>query len=243
MTAVLDCLKNIDILILAGGQGTRIRETLGDVPKLLAPIGRKTFFELLILRLKLFGARRVILSLGYLGNKVLHYLDANPPSGIEIITKVEPEPLGTAGSIRFIRSQITTNPVMVINGDSFFSTDLCEFVSSYRSNKLEASILCTHVDDIGRFGSLEISDDKLVKSFHEKHSEKSGSGFINAGGYLFSTDMLDTISQMSGPSLEKDIFEKLPPRKLAAFIGKGIFIDIGIPEDLKRAESLLSPFA
>ena len=61
-----NCLKNIDVLILAGGQGTRIRETLGDTPKLLAPIGSSLFLELLVRRLKTFGVSRIILALGHL---------------------------------------------------------------------------------------------------------------------------------------------------------------------------------
>jgi mannose-1-phosphate guanylyltransferase len=242
VATVSDCLKNIDIFILAGGQGTRIRETLGDIPKLLAPIGKVPFLELLISRLKFFGARRVIISLGFLGSKVLHYLDVNPPSGVEIITEVEPEPLGTAGCIRYLRSHITTDPVMVINGDSFFTTDLCEFVLAHKIAGQEASILCAQVEDTARFGRLEISSDNRVERFYEKSSERSRPGIINAGGYLFSPNMLDTISQMSGQSLEKDVFEKLPSRELAAFIGKGMFIDIGTPEDLERAVSLLSPY-
>ena len=131
---------------------------------------------------------------------------------------------------------------MVINGDSFFSTDLCEFVSTHRLEGQEASILCAKVDNTERFGQLEISDDKRVIAFNEKHYDISGPGIINAGGYLFSSDMLDLITRMPGPSLEKDIFEKLPPRKLSAFIGEGIFIDIGTPEDLERAADLLSPY-
>ena len=236
------CLEKIDIVVLAGGQGTRIRDAIGDTPKLLATVGDIPFLELLISRLKHFGARRVVLALGHLAEKILVYLDANPPDGIQIVTTVEPEPLGTAGSIRFSRAQINTNPVMVMNGDSFFAADLCKFVSAHKASDQEASILCASVEDTARFGRLDISDDSRVQAFLEKNTERSGPGVINAGGYLFSTDMLNTISCMPGSSLERDIFEKLPSGMLGAIIGEGTFIDIGTPDDLVRAASLLEPY-
>ena len=243
MIATSDCLKNIDIIVLAGGQGTRIREALGDTPKLLAPIGDIFFIELLINRLKFFGARRVILALGHLSEKILEFLDTSPLDGVKIVTSIEPEPLGTAGSIRFARKLINTDPVLVMNGDSFFSADLCKFLFTHKNSKQEASILCVRVDDTLRFGRVDISDDGLVQAFLEKSSEISGSGIINTGVYLFSADMLDTIFNMLGPSLEHDIFAKLSPGMLRASISKGKFVDIGTPDDLVRAASLLTPYA
>ncbi|MEE2698310.1 MAG: sugar phosphate nucleotidyltransferase [Pseudomonadota bacterium] len=242
MVSLLDCLKNIDIVILAGGQGTRIKNTLGNTPKLLAPIGNKFFLDLLISRLKYFGVQRVVLSLGYLAENILQYINSNPPDGIEIIIKVESSPLGTAGSIRFVRQQINTNPVLIMNGDSFFSADLCKFVHSFKAGSQKASILCSNVDDTTRFGQLKISSDGKVQAFCEKNPKKTGPGIISTGIYLFSTAMLETICHMPGSSLEYDVFTKLPSCTLAAFIGEGIFIDIGTPEDFERAPELLAPF-
>ena len=115
------CLKDIDVVVLAGGLGTRIRDTLGDTPKLLAPVGGTPFLDLLIRRLKSCQARRLVLGLGHLADRVAAHLDANPPDAIEVVTAVEPEPLGTAGALRFVRTHIRTDPVMVMNGDSFFA--------------------------------------------------------------------------------------------------------------------------
>ncbi len=242
MVAVSHCLKDIDVLILAGGKGTRIRETLGDTPKILAPIGNTLFLELLVRRLKIFGARRIILALGHLSDKVLSYLDAASVDGVKIVTSIEPEPLGTAGSIRLARSEINTNPVLVMNGDSFYSTDLCKFVSTHKDSERDASILCAHVEDTFRFGQIDISDDGLVRGFLEKSSNRYGAGYINAGVYLFSSKMLQTISDMSGPSLEYDVFEKLSPLMLGAIKGEGKFIDIGTSKDLADAADFLESY-
>ncbi len=237
------CLEDIDVVVLAGGLGTRIRDTLGDTPKLLAPIGGTPFLDLLIRRLKSFGARRLVLGLGHLAPRVAAHLDADPPGGVEIVTAVEPEPLGTAGALRFVRRHIQSDPVMVMNGDSFFAADLCDFVAAHRVDGSGASILCAPVDDTARFGRLDISPAGRVRAFLEKDAALSGPGVINAGVYLFNAAMLDTIDRMPGPSLERDVFEKLPPGTLNAVTGEGAFIDIGTPADLARAAGVLAPFS
>ncbi|NQV83744.1 MAG: NTP transferase domain-containing protein [Rhodospirillales bacterium] len=241
------CLEDIDVVILAGGLGTRIQGVLGDTPKLLAPVGAAPFLDLLILRLKSFGARRLVLGLGHLAEKVTAHLNANPhlgiQGGVDIITATEPEPLGTAGALRFVRPHIKTNPVMVMNGDSFFAADLCEFVTAHRSGGTEGSILCAPVDDTARFGRLDISVEGRVQAFLEKNATLAGPGIINAGVYLFSAAMLDAIDERPGPSLERDVFEQLPPGTLGAVTGEGAFIDIGTPGDLARAADVLAPFS
>ena len=94
VTVPSPCLNDIDVVVLAGGLGTRIRDTLGDTPKLLAPIGGHAFLDILIARLRNFGARRLILGLGHLAGKVTAHLENNSPADIDIVTAVEPD--GTA---------------------------------------------------------------------------------------------------------------------------------------------------
>jgi len=84
VTAPSPCLNDIDVVALAGGLGTRIRDTLGDTPKLLAPIGGHAFLDILIARLRNFGARRLILGLGQLAGKVTAHLENNSPADIDI---------------------------------------------------------------------------------------------------------------------------------------------------------------
>ncbi len=245
------CLNDIDTVVLAGGLGTRIRDALGDTPKLLAPIGGAPFLDYLVNRQKLFCARRVILGLGHLADKVISYLDADPPdgifTGIDIVTMIEPEPLGTAGALRFLAPEIDTDPVLVMNGDSFIDTDLCEFVGAHRQSGAEASILAAEIGDTSRYGRLKISPQGRLEAFLEKDETQSGGragpGIINAGVYLFSGQMMKRIATMEGPSLETDVFEALPPGTLHAVTSNGAFIDIGTPEDLARAADILAPFS
>lgn len=243
MAAPRPCLNEIDVAVLAGGLGTRIKDTLGDTPKLLAPIGGHAFLDIMIARLRNFGVRRLILGLGHLAEKVTAHLENNPPADIDIVTAVEPEPLGTAGALRFVIPEIKSDPILVMNGDSFTGADLCVFADAHRQSGADASILCAEVPDTAAFGRVDISLEGRVLAFSEKSPDLSGPGVINAGVYLFNRTMLDRINAMAGPSLERDVFQALAPGTINAVTSDAPFIDIGTPGDLTRAAAVLAPFS
>ena len=116
--------------------------------------------------------------------------------------------------------------------------------SAFDADVADTKTLTVLRDEItNRYGRLDISSEGRVRAFLEKDSGASGPGVINAGVYLFSAAMLDTIDEMPGPSLERDVFEKLPAGTLNAVTGEGAFIDIGTPDDLARAADVLKPYA
>ncbi len=236
------CLEDIDVVVLAGGLGTRIKDTLGDTPKLLAPIDGTPFLDFVINRLKLFGARRLVLGLGHLAGAVVDYLESRPPQGITVIPVIEPEPLGTAGALRHVAGHIDSDPVLVMNGDSFIAADLCGFLAVHEKSGAGASLLAAEIGDTARYGRLKLSPQGRIEAFLEKDPSLSGPGVINAGVYLFSAAMMEKIGGMDGPSLERDVFQALDPGTLNAVIGEGPFIDIGTPDDLARAAGVLKPF-
>ncbi|MDC0195966.1 sugar phosphate nucleotidyltransferase [Gammaproteobacteria bacterium] len=232
-----DCLKNIDVIVLAGGLGTRLSGVLKDKPKLLAPIGEGSYLMFLLEWVQSFGARRIIFGLGHLAGPVLDYLDANGKDSMEISAVVEERPMGTAGAIDNLRSQVRTNPVLIMNGDSFVDANLCEFVNFHIEEKTDISILCTVVPNPGRYGTVKIDDQDRVVKFEEK-SAGVGAGLINAGIYLFKSNSLSEILK-SGPSLENDFFPNRPVGSIAAMSGQYEFLDIGTPADLMRAPVVL----
>jgi NDP-sugar pyrophosphorylase family protein len=235
------CLGLIDILVLAGGLGTRIRPVLGDTPKLLAPIGGRPFLSYQLRWLTSFGARRVVLALGFGAAAVQKYLGGFHDTVLEITAIVEPQPLGTAGAVRFARTQLRSNPVLVMNGDSFIAADLCGFLAFHHAAGATGTVLCTTVDDAGRYGRIAIDEDARIREFVEKDTTFQERAMINAGVYLLSGALLDAIVAMPGPSLERDVFERLPAGSLAAFSGPFDFIDIGTPETLATAAAVLAP--
>jgi mannose-1-phosphate guanylyltransferase len=225
------CLADIDVVILAGGLGTRLREVLPDEPKVLAPVGERVFLDVLFAWLGRFGMRRAVLALGHRADAVQRHVAACPPRGLEIVTTVEPEPLGTAGAIGFARAHVRSDTALITNGDSLVDADLCAFLAAHHAGGADATLLCTRVADAGRYGTVEIDGRGRIAGFREKASGQRA-GTINAGVYAMERTMLD---RLDGGSLERDVFQKLPAGTLGAYAGDFPFIDIGTPDDLRRA--------
>jgi len=237
-SAPAQCLATLDVLVIAGGLGTRIQSALGDTPKLLAPIGGRPYLAYFLDWLRRFGARRIVLGLGHRAQAVVDYLDRSKSSyaDLTVVTVTEPEPLGTAGAIRFARPNLRSDPVLVMNGDSFADADLCAFVAHHRRARAKATLLCAEVEDAGRYGRVELDRKGRIRSFIEKDPNFHGRSAVNAGVYLFSAALLDEIAGGSAVSLEHDVFGRAAAGSLAAFAGRFTFIDIGTPESLKLAE-------
>jgi mannose-1-phosphate guanylyltransferase len=233
------CLEALDVFVLAGGLGTRIRPVLGDLPKILAPIAGRPYLVYLLDWLRRFGARRVVLGLGHRAEAVLNHMKVHPADPIEVTTVVEPSPLGTAGAIRYARDVLWSDPVLIMNGDSFTDAHLCAFVDYHNTSEATGSILCADVDDAGRYGRVDLDSSGRIQGFIEKDAAFRGSALINAGIYLLSSSLLDEIAAGHAASLERDVFERLPPGSLSAFTGRFRFIDIGTPESLAVAAGVL----
>jgi mannose-1-phosphate guanylyltransferase len=225
-------LSGIDIAVLAGGLGTRIAGVLGDTPKVLAPVGGRPFLEVLLNRLR--GARKVVLCLGHLAPKVTEWLEENPPP-VPVECVIEPKPLGTAGALRFARHHLTSDPVLVMNGDSVVETDLGGFIDDHRRSGAIGSILAVEVPDGSRFGRLEVSPAGRITRFVEKDPAATGAAWINGGIYAFTPALMARLLASEGPSLERDFLGALPDATLHAARRQARFIDIGTPESLSAA--------
>src|SRR5258708_12180186 len=92
-------LASIDVAVLAGGLGTRLRPVLGETPKILAPIGGRPYLDHLLSWLAGFGATRVVLCLGFRAELVLDHVKRNPFPGLEVVTSIEPDPPPPAGPL------------------------------------------------------------------------------------------------------------------------------------------------
>ncbi len=233
------CLARLDVLVLAGGLGLRMRDALVGGPKLLAPVAGRPFLAYLLDWLAGFGARRIVLALGCGAEAILDHLARMQRPGLALESVVEPHPLGTAGAVRFARGRLASDPVLVVNGDSFVDADLSELVERHRKVGALGTLLCTEVEDAGRYGRVVIDAAGRIACFVEKDASHRGSATISAGVYLLSSRLLDEIAAGTAVSLERDVFERLPAGSLAALAGRYRFIDIGTPESFARAAELL----
>jgi mannose-1-phosphate guanylyltransferase len=180
-----------------------------------------------------------VFALGHRAEKIIDYVQGNPVSEIAVETVVEPAPLGTAGALRHARSSLRSDPVLVINGDTFIDADLDALLAHHRRTGARATLLCTEVADAGRYGSVDVDASGFITAFREKDAAQSAPALINAGVYLLSAALLDDIAAGAASSLERDVFAREPRGALAAWVGGAHFIDIGTPDSLRQAFDVL----
>ncbi|MBP2294493.1 sugar phosphate nucleotidyltransferase [Azospirillum rugosum] len=230
-------MTDIDVMLFAGGLGTRMRGVSGDAPKELAPIAGRAFLGHLLDYLAAYGARRVVLCLGHLADHVTAWLaQGDTNRSLDVVCQIEPRPLGSAAALGYVRKDLSTGTVMVMSGNTFLDADLRAFVASHRLSGADASVLCVEVEDAARFGRVEVGPDSRVRRFIDK---TPGRGVINAGVYLFSAAFLDRLDTTDTGSLTRDVLHKMPPGTLHAHIAKARFIDLGTPESLAVAASVI----
>jgi D-glycero-alpha-D-manno-heptose 1-phosphate guanylyltransferase len=223
----------MEVIILAGGFGTRLKSVVPDLPKPMANVAGKPFLEILLNSLIKKGAKRIILSVGYMANKIIDYF-GNDFAGIEIIYEIENSPLGTGGAIYNALKKCTSDHVLVLNGDTFFDIDILLAEFTWQKNYTPLIFGCL-VSDTSRYGRLDIDKNNRIIGFKEKG--ESGSGLINAGGYLLPVNIFGEKLIEMPFSFENDFLVKiLNVIKFEALIVSGKFIDIGIPDDYARAQ-------
>lgn len=223
-------------IILAGGFGTRLQSVVSDLPKPMAPINNEPFLNYQLNYLKHYGIKNVILSLGYLSEKIKAYYGSKF-KGLNIDYVVEETPLGTGGGIRLALEKCTDDLALVLNGDSFFDVDLIKFHDLHIQNRSQISLALRKVNNSARYGTIEKNKENLISSFKEK-SGIDHEGIINGGVYLIDKNLyLKKTPSATNFSIEKDFFEKqLSNTLISGFEFDGYFIDIGIPEDYLKAQ-------
>ena len=219
-------------IVLAGGFGTRLREKVPNLPKPMAPVAGRPFIEYVLDRLISGGVSEIILSVGYMADIIKSHF-GNFYKNIPVSYAVEDEPLGTGGAIVHAVAGKDSDPVLVLNGDTYLDIDYAELVRWYGQTSGKSAMVLKKVPDVSRYGSVQVSDDQVV-GFLEKG--KAGAGLINAGVYIIRPEVFETYGLSGKFSFESDFLQKycldLSPD---AYITNAYFIDIGIPEDYESA--------
>ena len=224
--------------VLCGGQGTRLRPVLADRPKSMALISGRPFLQLLMERLRCQGVADVILGTGYMAEKIESYFGTGNKLAMRIRSSRENEPLGTGGALKLAESLIS-DPVLVLNGDSYVEWKLVPMLELFRAKDADMVVVLQAVADVTRYGSVALNQDGRVTEFTEKGS-RAGPGLINAGVYLLRKQIVRELPAGLAISLEREVFPRLLDRGIYALVSTGLFIDIGIPDDFARAQTLLA---
>lgn len=222
-------------IVLAGGLGTRLQSVVQDVPKPMALINGRPFLDYQIQYLKSFGINKIIFSVGYKYDHIADFF-GDSYQGIAIQYAIEEEPLGTGGGILNAFDFVESGVVLVVNGDTLFEIDLADFYDKHMGHSALISLALRKIDDVSRYGIVEIDRDHRIMGFAEKGTKK-GEGLINGGVYLIEKDFFNLNQFETKFSMEKDAFEKYyTSQKFYGFPYASYFLDIGIPEDYIKAQ-------
>jgi NDP-sugar pyrophosphorylase family protein len=231
-------LAGITAAILVGGLGTRLRPVVADRPKVLAPINGRPFLAYLLDQLVEAGLKTVTLCTGYRADMIQDEF-GDSYKGLRLIYSKEEESLGTAGALRLALPLLESDPVLVLNGDSYCHVNLPDFYHEYAGQPAGASMVLTQVENTARYGAVQV-EAGLITHFQEKQ-DSAGPGWISAGIYLLGQTLLQTIPPGRAVSIEQEMFPAWLERGIGVFYSAGPFIDIGIPEAYTQATTFFAP--
>ncbi len=221
-----------EAVILAGGFGTRLKDTVKNVPKPMAPIKGKPFLVWLLSYLEKYGIKKVILATGYMHETISSYFGTEFKN-LSLIYSIENKPLGTGGAAFLASEKVKGKDFLLLNGDTYFEINLYDFEKFFKATGSVMSVVLRTVKNTGRYGTVILDNDRIL-SFSEKFQEDRG--LINGGIYLINKEWYRSVAPQGNFSLEKNILEKkIADSLITGFVSDSYFIDIGIPEDYLRA--------
>ncbi|MFN8925022.1 MAG: HAD-IIIA family hydrolase [Rhodospirillales bacterium] len=225
---------DLQAVVLVGGRGTRLGALAADTPKPLLPVGGRPFLDHVVDELARHGFRRILLLAGHLAGAVEDFARRRREGGLDVRCRVETAPLGTGGALAGAADLLAPR-FLLLNGDSVFHVNLLDLVARADADPgAIGHVALRLVPDTARYGAVRLEGARIV-AFAEKRAD-GGPGPINAGIYRFDRRILDRIPP--GPaSLERDVMPALAAAgALRGHVHDGWFVDIGIPEDLARAD-------
>ncbi len=222
----------MDAVILVGGLGTRLRPLTLTQPKQMLPLGDRPMIEHVVARLAGYGIDRAVLSMGFRPDVFRDAYPDNRCAGVELIYAVDPEPLDTAGAVRFsARAAGIDSTFVAVNGDVITTYDLGAHIDFHRESGGLGTLHLYPVEDPSRFGVVPTDETGRVLRFVEKPPrETAPSRWINAGGYVLEPEVLDHIDD--GPvSIERVTFPALAEAgRLFGYCEEAYWVDAGTPE-------------
>jgi mannose-1-phosphate guanylyltransferase len=227
----------VQAIVLVGGEGTRLRPLTSDVPKPAVTLVDRPFLAYAIEWLAAHGVTEVVLACGFLPDVLRETLGEDERAGVSITYVAEPEPLGTAGAIRFAAEALgdrLEDSFLALNGDVLADLDLSALVRSHRERGARASIGLHPVEDSSAYGLVRCDEEGRVLEFTEKTGE-AVPGEINAGAYVLDRSVLDLVPAGQAVSIEREVFPRLVGEGLYGLLLDGYWMDIGTPERYLQA--------
>jgi len=221
-----------EVLVLCGGQGTRLRSVVGDRPKGLADIAGRAFLDILVDELLAQGFRRLVLCTGYGAEQIEQHFARR--TGAELLFSVEQKPLGTGGALRHALHLVRADTFAVVNGDSFCRVEYADLFRLHQRTRAAASVVLTPATERTDVGFAEVAADGRVVSFNEKQARAP---LVNAGIYVLARQLIERQPAGAAFSLERELLpQAIRAGTCYGHIVPGPLVDIGTPERYAAAQ-------
>jgi mannose-1-phosphate guanylyltransferase len=222
----------VKAIILAGGEGTRLRPLTLSVPKPVVPVVDRPFLTHQLDLLRTIGVTDVVFSVAYRPERVQAVFGDGAAAGCRIVYAIEESPLGTGGAVKNAEPHLD-DVTVVFNGDVLTDVDLPAVVRRHRETGASATIVLTPVPNPSAYGLVEFDAGHRIRRFLEKPKpDEITTDTINAGIYVLQTSALDLMPAGVNYSIERGYFPALLARgdRVTAWVHRGYWIDIGTPE-------------
>jgi mannose-1-phosphate guanylyltransferase len=222
-------------LILAGGEGTRLRPLTTTVPKPVVPLVDRPFIAFMLDWLRSHGVEDIVISCGHMAAGVRNVLGDGAAFGVRLRYVEEPTPLGTGGALKYAES-LLDDRFFMLNGDVLTDIDLSGQLAQHESTGATATLALTPVEDPTNYGLVRTGEDGEVSEFVEKPSyDQIDTRNISAGAYVLEHSVLDMLEPDQPASIERDVFPQLVGSGLYGCVSENYWLDIGTPERYLQA--------
>jgi mannose-1-phosphate guanylyltransferase len=217
-------------LILAGGEGTRLRPLTSTVPKPVVPLVDRPLIVFMLEWLARHGVDDVVMSCGFLATAVRNVLGDGSQHGLRLRFVEEPEPRGTAGALKYAEDLLDERFLM-LNGDVLTDIDLTEQIAQHEATGAVGTLALVPVSDPTAYGLVRLHDDRSVSEFVEKPSaDEIDTRLISAGAYVLERAVLDLVPADRNVSIEREVWPQLVGQGLFGYAAEAYWLDIGTPE-------------
>ena len=226
----MDQARDVDAVVLVGGQGTRLRPLTLSAPKPMLPTAGVPFLEHLLSRIRHAGIRHVVLGTSYRAETFTEYFGDGSKFGLMIDYVVEDHPLGTGGAIRNVYDKLHAANAIIFNGDILSGLDLGALLDTHRESAAQVTLHLVKVADPRAFGCVPTRPDGTVEAFLEK-AENPPTDQINAGCYVFRRSVIADIAADTVVSVERETFPSLLAggARIVGHVDTSYWLDLGTP--------------
>jgi mannose-1-phosphate guanylyltransferase len=220
----------VQALVLAGGEGTRLRPLTTTYPKPVVPLVDRPFIGFMLDWLRGHGVDRVVMSCGHMAAQVREVLGDGSAFGVALEYAQEPRPLGTGGAVKFAEERLDER-FLVLNGDVLTDLDLSAQVAQHEATGARATLALVAVEDPSNYGLVRTNGAGEVTEFVEKPAaDQVDTSHVSAGAYVLERSVLELLPPGRPASLERDLFPRLAGDGLFGHVASGYWMDIGTPQ-------------